>query len=68
MNVKKTGLSILICAFLLFMGLAALQAQEAISASDGNTSGSNGTLSYTVGQVVYLHITGPDGFVNQGVQ
>ena len=58
----------MISAFLFFMVLTGLQAQEAISASGGNASGSNGTLSYTVGQVVYLDITGPDGTVTQGVQ
>ena len=68
MNAKKTGLSILISAFLFFMALTGLQAQEAISASGGNASGSNGTLSYTVGQVVSSYIIGSEGTVTQGVQ
>lgn len=54
--------------FLLFIGLTALKAQEAIPASGGNASGSGGTVSFTVGQVVYTTNTGPNGSEAQGVQ
>jgi len=50
------------------LGLTGLQAQEAIPASGGNASGSSGTTSYTVGQVVYTTNTGTNGSVAQGVQ
>jgi len=45
-----------------------IQAQNAIPASGGNASGSGGTASYTVGQVVYTTNTGTTGSAAQGVQ
>ena len=53
---------------LLGLGLTALQAQEAIPATGGNASGSGGSVSYSVGQVVYTTNTGTNGSVAQGVQ
>lgn len=50
------------------LGLTVLQAQEAIITSGGNASGSGGTASYTIGQVVYTTNTGTNGSVAQGVQ
>ena len=54
--------------FLFIVGLTSLQAQETIPASGGNASGAGGSVSYTVGQVVYTTNTGADGSVAQGVQ
>lgn len=65
MNYKKAKLTGLL---LLTLGLFALQAQEAVVASGGNASGSGGTVSYSVGQVVYTTPTGTGGTVAQGVQ
>jgi len=62
---KKLKLSAL---FLLGFGLAGIQAQEAILATGGNASGSGGSASYSVGQVVYTTNTGINGSVVQGVQ
>ncbi|RLD56213.1 MAG: T9SS C-terminal target domain-containing protein, partial [Bacteroidetes bacterium] len=54
---------------LLFLGLSNLQAQEVIPATGGEASGSGGSASYTVGQVVYTTNTGTNGnSVSQGVQ
>jgi len=53
---------------LLGIKLIGLQAQQAIPAAGGNASGSGGTASYTVGQVIYTTNTGSTGFVTQGVQ
>ena len=54
---------------LLFLGLSNLQAQEAITTAGGEASGSGGTASYTVGQVVYTTNEGTGGnSVAQGVQ
>lgn len=53
---------------LLGFGLSGLQAQEAISAAGSNASGSGGSASYSVGQVVYTTNTGTNGTVYQGVQ
>ena len=65
MRYKKLKLS---AVLLIGIGLTSLQAQEAIPASGGNASGSGGTVSYTVGQVVYTTNTGTNGSVAQGVQ
>jgi len=55
---------------LLLLGfeLAGLQAQEATSATSGNASGSGGSVSYSVGQVIDTTSTGTNGSVAQGVQ
>lgn len=58
-----------LCLVLLFgIGLTELQAQNTISASGGNASGSDDSLSYTIGQIVYTTYTGTNGSVAQGVQ
>ena len=62
---KKVKLSALL---LLGFGLTGLQAQEAIPATGGNGSGSGGSVSYTVGQIVYTTNTGTNGSSAQGVQ
>jgi hypothetical protein len=65
MKNKKTKLN----ALLLFgVGLTGVHAQEALPASGGNASGSGGSVSYTIGQVVYTTITGINGSVAQGIQ
>ena len=45
-----------------------VNAQEATASSGGNATGTNGNVSYTVGQVVYTTNTGTTGSVAQGVQ
>jgi hypothetical protein len=64
MKHKKTMTSI---AFLL-LGLGGLHAQESPTASGGEATGTGGTASYSVGQVVYTTNTGTNGSVAQGVQ
>ena len=51
-----------------YLSLSTIQAQDAIPVTGGNVSGSGGTVSYTVGQVVYTNNTGYNGSVAQGVQ
>lgn len=65
MRNKKT-----ICTALLLtgLGLRGSYAQEAVPASGGNATGSGGSVSYTVGQVVYTTNSGTNGSVAQGVQ
>jgi len=59
----------LIIVLLLGLGLTGLQAQEAIPATGGEASGSDGSASYTVGQVVYTTNVGTNGnSVTEGVQ
>jgi hypothetical protein len=55
-------------AFCLFGYGTAIQAQEAVTASGGDATGSGGTVSYTIGQVAYITNTGAGGIVTQGVQ
>lgn len=54
--------------FLLFIGSIGLNAQNAIPASGGNAAGTGGSVSYTVGQVVYSQVSGTNGIITQGVQ
>ena len=65
MRHKKLKLS---AVLLLGLGVIGLQAQESINATGGNASGSVGSASYSVGQVVYTTNTGTSGSVAQGVQ
>ena len=66
MRHKKLKLS---AVLLLGLGLTGLQAQTAVPATGSNASGSGGTVSYSVGQVVYTTNTGgSNGSVAQGVQ
>ena len=60
---KKTTL----VACLLF-ATHLIYAQENIPASGGNATGSGGSSSYSVGQLVYTTSTGSGGTIAQGVQ
>lgn len=62
---KKLKLSVVL---LLGLGLTGIQAQKAIPATGGNGSGSGGSVTYTIGQVVYNINTGTNSKVAQGVQ
>jgi len=48
------------------VGLA--NAQESVNAAGGNASSSSGSVSYSVGQVVYKQKAGTTGNITQGVQ
>jgi hypothetical protein len=65
MRHKKLKLSALL---LLGLGLTGVQAQESNDATGGNATGSGGTASYSVGQVVCNTYTGTNGSVAEGVQ
>ena len=65
MRNKRLKLSTLL---LLGLGLTVLQAQESVNATGGNASGSGGSVSYSVGQVVNQTHTGINGSVAEGVQ
>ena len=56
---------------IIFLGLTNLQiqAQEAISTTGGDSNGSNGSVSYSIGQVVYsTNIDVNGNSVSEGVQ
>jgi len=56
-------------AILLFgIGLTGLQAQTSVNSTGGNASGIGGSVSYSVGQVVYQTHTGTNNSVAEGVQ
>lgn len=52
----------------LLLGLGGLYAQETVPSAGGDATGSGGSASYTIGQVVYATYTGTNGSVAQGVQ
>ena len=58
----------IILAMVLFVAVISTKAQEAVPATGGEASGSGGSASYTVGQVVYTTSTGTNGSIAQGVQ
>ena len=64
MKYRKVIVSILLVVF----GLTEVMAQRTTTASGGDATGAGGSLSYTVGQVVYTTNTGANGSVAQGVQ
>jgi len=65
MRYKNVSLIIMLS---LSIGLIRLQAQETIPASGGDANGSGGTVSYSIGQIVYISNSGTNGSVGQGVQ
>ena len=65
MKYKQLKLS---AVFFLSLGLTGVYAQESINASGGNATGSEGSASFSVGQMVYSTHTGEQGSVVEGVQ
>ena len=61
-NIKKT------LTILLGLGLFQVSAQEATATSGGDATGAGGSVSYTIGQVVYSYASGANGSVSEGVQ
>jgi len=60
----------LISGFFILMGLGVtgVMAQEFLNAAGGNASGSGGTSSFSVGQLIYTSDTGSNGSVAKGIQ
>ena len=65
LKVKRLGVAILLT---FALSLSTAMAQESINATGGNASGSGGSASYSVGQIVYTTTTGTSGSVAAGVQ
>jgi len=65
MKYKKLKLCTLL---LLGLGLTGLQAQTSVNATGGDASGGGGSVSYSIGQIVYTINTGTNGSVAEGVQ
>ncbi|NOY49433.1 MAG: T9SS type A sorting domain-containing protein [Chlorobi bacterium] len=58
----------LIILLLFASGLSKLQAQQAVLSSGGNTTSSDGSVSYSIGQIFNATYSTANGSVNQGVQ
>jgi hypothetical protein len=66
MRIKRIKISLFL---FLFTGFATgIVAQETVSVTGGEATGNDGTVSYTVGQVVYSTNSGTTGVVSEGVQ
>jgi hypothetical protein len=63
-NCKKN----ILVAIFAFCCYSNMNAQQAIVATGGEATGSNGNASYSIGQVVYTTNSGVNGSVIQGVQ
>lgn len=66
-KVKDTSIVIALLLSCTFF-FSTVTAQESVNASGGNASGGGGTVTYSVGQLVYQTHTGTDGSVAEGVQ
>ena len=55
-------------ALLVLCGFNGLLAQQVVTTAGGNATGSGGSASYSVGQIVYKTNSGSVGSVSQGVQ
>ena len=64
MKFKKT----IIGSVVILLSLGGVQAQESINASGGNTVGTGGSVSYSVGELVYTTKTGSNGSLVEGIQ
>jgi len=64
-NLKKQKIILLV---IVIVGLTRLQAQIVVPATGGNALGSGGSVSYSIGQVIYTTNIGTSGSVAQGVQ
>lgn len=60
--------SILGLLMILVVFRASVFSQQAVVSAGGNAGGSEGSVSYSVGQVAYSNMSGTNGSVNQGVQ
>lgn len=59
---------ILTLVFLFGLGLQLSKAQYSVNTAGGNTSDENGSVSYSIGQIVYSAYAESDGKVSEGVQ
>ena len=64
----KNKITKLFVAFLFSMGLLGLKAQDNTLTASGNATGSEGTVSYSVGQIAYIYKTGTNGMISEGLQ
>jgi len=63
---QKVVKQLILCS--VFFIVFSASAQQVTVATGGDATGSNGSSSYSIGQVAYLNATGTNGSINQGVQ
>ena len=66
MNMKQRKL--VLSALLLTLVLGTIKAQEAVASAGGESSGSGGSVSYTLGQTFYSTHDGTTASIAEGVQ
>jgi hypothetical protein len=59
---------LIVCFLIIICGIDLCNAQQAISTAGGECTGVGGTVSYTIGQVLYTSIINSEGTVSQGIQ
>jgi len=59
---------ILTLVLMMGLGLQSANAQHSVNTTGGNASNENGTVSYSIGQIVYSAYADSDGKVSEGVQ
>lgn len=62
LNIKKYLL------FLFWFCLTGLQAQSTLSTTGGNVTGNGGSVSYSLGQMVYTYVNDVGGSIYSGIQ
>ena len=62
--IKNAAYILIICR----VSFPAASGQEVITAAGGTATGTGGSVTYTVGQLVFNQVTGSTGFIIQGVQ
>ncbi|MEZ7931284.1 MAG: T9SS type A sorting domain-containing protein [Flavobacteriales bacterium] len=65
---KKFLFTLILGLASLLLGIGTLHAQEAVTTSGGNSTGAGGTVSYSLGQVIYTTNNGANVSIAQGVQ
>lgn len=60
--------TLVLVLFLSGTALSGIRAQHAVLSSGGDVAASRGSVSYSVGQVVYITQSGQSGVINAGVQ
>ena len=57
-----------VCLFFIAISFVNVSAQQVSLSAGGNISGSNGSISYSIGQMAYVEIPGINGSIIHGVQ
>ena len=65
---KKRSMKNITLIMVLFCATQLVNAQETIPVSGGEATGVGGTVSYTIGQLIYTNPTTAAGSLNQGIQ